>query len=98
MNRISALLVASLAVLSAVAAANAATREEQTKACRRDALHFCIVDVPNREKIIACMKRHLDELSPACRAMFGGGKKGDANANNANASDANADNANAASQ
>ena len=90
MNRISALLVASLAALSAVTSANAATREEQTKACRRDALHFCIVDVPNREKIIACMRRHLDELTPACRAMFDGGKKGDTNDANANANDANA--------
>ncbi|MFM0206714.1 hypothetical protein PQQ96_04840 [Paraburkholderia sediminicola] len=92
MNRIAALLVASLAALSAVTAANAATRDEQTKACRRDALHFCIVDVPNREKIIACMKRHLDELSPACRAMFDGGKKSDASDANpkANAIDPNA--------
>lgn len=88
MKRTYAVLAASLVALSAVTAANAATRDEQTKACRRDALHFCIIDVPNREKIIACMKRHLDELSPACRAMFDGGKKGgadDANANDANA-------------
>jgi hypothetical protein len=26
------------------------------------------------------MKQHVDELSPACRAMFKGGKKGDAKA------------------
>jgi hypothetical protein len=70
MNRTHALLAASLIVVSAVICANAATREEQSKACRGDALHFCAVHIPNREKIIACMKQHLDELSPKCRAMF----------------------------
>jgi hypothetical protein len=43
-------------------------------------MHFCAADIPNREKITACMKQHLDELSPPCRAMFKGGKKDDAKA------------------
>jgi hypothetical protein len=81
MNRTFALLAAGLAVLSAVTAANAATEDDQAKACRGDAMHFCAADIPNKEKITACMKQHVDELSPACRAMFKGGKKGDARAN-----------------
>ncbi|RKF38840.1 hypothetical protein [Paraburkholderia fungorum] len=81
MNRNFALLAAGLAVLSAVTAANAATEDDQAKACRGDAMHFCAADIPNKEKITACMKQHVDELSPACRAMFKGGKKGDAKAN-----------------
>jgi hypothetical protein len=75
MNRTYCLLAASIVVLVTAASANAATRDEQSKACRGDAMHFCAVDIPNEEKIIACMKRHLDELSPACRAMFKDGKK-----------------------
>jgi hypothetical protein len=75
MNRTYCLLAASLLVLVAATSATAATRDEQTKACRGDAMHFCAVDIPNEEKITACMKQHLDELSPACRAMFQDGKK-----------------------
>lgn len=76
MNRIYCLLAASLFVLVAAKPANAASEDEQAKACRGDAMHFCAADIPNREKITACMKQHLDELSPPCRAMFKGGKKG----------------------
>jgi hypothetical protein len=76
MNRTACLLAASLVVLTAATSANAATRDQQSKACRGDAMHFCAIDIPNEGKIIACMKQHIDELSPACRAMFKGGKKG----------------------
>ena len=75
MNRTCCLLAASLVAIGAATSAHAASRDEQAKACRGDALHFCAVDIPNENKIIACMERHLDELSPACRAMFKGGKK-----------------------
>jgi hypothetical protein len=75
MNRIYCLLAASLVVFGAASPASAASEDEQAKACRGDAMHFCAVDIPNKEKITACMKQHLDELSPPCRAMFKGGKK-----------------------
>lgn len=77
MNRTHALLAASFVALSAVTAAgtHAASRDEQAKACRGDAMHFCASDIPNKAKITACMKQHIDELSPPCRAMFKGGKK-----------------------
>ncbi|MDR6379203.1 hypothetical protein [Paraburkholderia caledonica] len=82
MTRIHALLTASLFAISAVTAANAATQDEQAKACRGDAMHFCAADIPNKAKITACMKQHIDELSPPCRAMFKGGKKsGDSSGN-----------------
>lgn len=79
MNRILSLLATSLIVpfvLGAASPANAASEDEQASACRGDAIHFCAADIPNREKITACMKQHLDKLSPRCRAMFKGGKKG----------------------
>jgi hypothetical protein len=75
MNRTNALLAASLVALGAVSTAHAATEDEQAKACRGDAMHFCAADIPNKAKITACMKQHIDELSPPCRAMFKGGKK-----------------------
>ncbi|MEA3082557.1 MAG: hypothetical protein QOC89_254 [Paraburkholderia sp.] len=87
MNRIHVLLASSLAfsvaALSAATAANAASEDDQAKACRGDAMHFCSAEIPNKEKITACMKQHVDELSPPCRAMFNGGKKGDAKAQSA---------------
>jgi hypothetical protein len=77
-----ALLAASLVALSTVGAAHAATHDEQAKACRGDAMHFCASEIPNKAKITACMKQHVDELSPPCRAMFKGGKKsGDSSGN-----------------
>ena len=81
MKRTYAVLAASLVALGAATAARAATQDDQAKDCRGDAMHFCAADIPNREKITACMKQHLDELSPPCRAMFKGGKKDDAKAN-----------------
>lgn len=76
MNRTYALLAAGLIALGFAALVNAASRDEQAKACRGDAMHFCAAEIPNEDKITACMKQHVDELSPACRAMFKGDKNG----------------------
>ncbi|MFM0594255.1 hypothetical protein PQQ68_14600 [Paraburkholderia dilworthii] len=76
--RLYTLCAAGLLAVAAAAPANAASRDEQSKACRGDAMHFCAAEIPNEDKITACMKQHVDELSPACRAMFKGGKKGGA--------------------
>jgi hypothetical protein len=81
MNRSFCLLAASLVALGGSVVAKAASRDEQTHACRGDAIHFCAAEIPDEEKITACMKQHIDELSPACRAMFGNGKNGNKNAN-----------------
>lgn len=80
MNRHSILLSLGLAMLVTsytVNRAAAASSDHQEKACRGDAIHFCKAEIPNRQKIIACMKQHMSELSPGCRAMFGEGKKQD---------------------
>lgn len=74
MNRPRALIAAGFLVMTAVGAAHAASQDEEDKACRSDAIHFCSADIPNKDKITACMKQHVSELSPGCRAMFKGGK------------------------
>ncbi|WP_256982127.1 hypothetical protein [Caballeronia sordidicola] len=48
----------------------AATRDEQTAACKGDALRYCAAEIPNEQKITVCMKAHLQQLSPECKAMF----------------------------
>lgn len=62
-------LAATMFVASAMTA-RAESRDEQAHACRSDALHFCMADVPHKAKITECMKRHYDQLSPECKAMF----------------------------
>lgn len=77
MTRTCCLFTASLFALGAASSANAASHDEEAKACRGDAMHFCAAHLLNEDKITACMKQHIDELSPACRAMFDGGTKDD---------------------
>ena len=43
---------------------------EQQKACTPDALRLCSAEIPDVPKTTACMRAHLGELSPACRAAF----------------------------
>jgi hypothetical protein len=79
MKRYPALIAAGLLTLLTVSEAHAATQNEQEKACRGDAMHFCSAEIPNKEKITAC-KQHVSELSPPCQAMFkqGGHSSGNA--------------------
>jgi hypothetical protein len=43
---------------------------EQRWACERDALVFCSNEIPNVDRITACMIKNLRRLSPPCRAEF----------------------------
>ena len=45
-------------------------RQQQTEACKGDALKLCALAIPNEKKITACMERKKDKLSPKCRAFF----------------------------
>ncbi len=74
--RIRACMAALLMGLSWALAGHAATEEEEDHACRGDAFHFCASDIPNKEKIAACLKQHYSELSPPCKSMFGKKPKG----------------------
>jgi hypothetical protein len=72
MNRLLALAASALALsLAMTSTAPAATADEQSKACRADAIKLCSAEIPDKEKITACMKQNLDKLSPECRKMFG---------------------------
>ncbi|AOX21061.1 hypothetical protein [Kozakia baliensis] len=59
-----------LAALIMAGGSHAATREEQSAACRGDAIRLCTFAIPNEAKITECMKKKIDQLSPRCRAMF----------------------------
>jgi hypothetical protein len=64
-----AVLLALISTGSSVAFA-ASSDEDRDKACRHDAFRLCSADIPNRDKIEACMKEHYDQLSPPCKKMF----------------------------
>ena len=62
-------LVTALSVSAFVTDARAYTAEDQ-QACMGDAFRLCGSDIPNVERITACMIRQKAQLSPQCRAHF----------------------------
>jgi hypothetical protein len=51
-------------------AARAYTPEQQ-QACSGDAFRLCSSEIPDVDRITACMIRNKAQLSPECRAQFG---------------------------
>lgn len=64
------LLAAGILVsLSGVAFAES-QRQREEKACQADAMKFCKDDVPDEDKIAACMGHHHADLSTNCRIVY----------------------------
>ncbi|CAB3755678.1 hypothetical protein [Paraburkholderia humisilvae] len=63
-----AVLLAFIAMGSSVTFA--ASQDDEDKACRSDAFRLCSSEIPDRDKIEACMKQHYDQLSPQCKKVF----------------------------
>jgi len=64
-----ALVVLSLASMLPVAAL--AYTPEQQQACTGDAFRLCSSEIPDVDRVTACMIRNKTQLSPECRAQFG---------------------------
>jgi hypothetical protein len=62
--------VSALATFVPLGSVNAQGTEEQQQACFGDAIKFCGSEIPDVERITACMVRNIDKLSPRCRAQF----------------------------
>jgi hypothetical protein len=58
-----------LSLASLSGSALAATPEEQA-ACQDDAFKFCNEQIPDEQKVKACLIHNLRKLTPACRKMF----------------------------
>jgi hypothetical protein len=43
---------------------------EQEQACTGDAFRLCSAEIPDVERVTACMARNKSQLSPGCRAQF----------------------------
>ena len=63
--------VSALVVFVPLGSLNAAGTAEQQQACFEDAIKFCGGDIPDVQRITACMVRNIDKLSPRCQAQFG---------------------------
>lgn len=51
--------------------AHSGTAEEQS-ACTPDVLSLCFWDIPNEDKIVACLNKNLERLSPECHKVIAG--------------------------
>lgn len=68
-----------LGVLAAGAAGARAGEQEQVAMCRDDVMRLCLTSIPDRGRIVSCMKAQRASLSPSCRAVFDAGPRdGDA--------------------
>ncbi len=45
---------------------------EQEQACTSDAFRLCSSEIPNVDRVTACMVAKKSQLSPGCRAQFRG--------------------------
>jgi hypothetical protein len=68
-------LFVSASILGGIAAQPAASQEnrgtqEQQMACTPDVWRLCGAEIPDVERIKACLRANVPQLSPPCRAVF----------------------------
>ncbi|MBV9457937.1 MAG: hypothetical protein JO141_10545 [Bradyrhizobium sp.] len=61
--------IAALSLAAVPSAVRAYTQEEQA-ACQPDAFRLCGPEIPNVERVTACMVARRAELSPECKRFF----------------------------
>lgn len=65
------LAVAGFGTGTHAAFAHSGTADEQ-QACTPDVLSLCFWQIPNEDKIVACLNKNVDRLSPECRKVIAG--------------------------
>jgi hypothetical protein len=53
------------------AASRAFTEDDQRRLCTGDVFRLCSSEIPDVERITACMRRQRASLSEGCRRVFG---------------------------
>ena len=69
-NRIALLFAIAVAATALSARPNLAFASEAQQMCTGDALRLCGHEVPNVQRITACMVRLRAQVSPGCRAVM----------------------------
>ena len=67
---VAAVLCLSAAAGSAQEAIQHGGTPEEQAACTPDVFRLCLTHVPNEVRIVACLRRNMARLSPACRKVF----------------------------
>jgi hypothetical protein len=65
-----ALLVATSLVLVTLTSVSHAYTSEQAQLCSGDAMRLCGSEIPDVDRITACMMKKRAQLSEGCRAVF----------------------------
>lgn len=68
--RLRAATMMAVMMMAAIVPAQAYTPEQQ-QACTDDAFRVCGSEIPDVDRVTACMVRNKSQLSPPCRAQFG---------------------------
>jgi len=66
------LMLATALSVSVWSSAGRAYTPEQEQACTGDAFRLCSAEIPNVDRVTACMVAKKSQLSPQCRAQFRG--------------------------
>ncbi len=64
------LLVATVLAFGMLTTASLAHTAEQEQMCAGDAMRLCSSEIPNVDRIAACMHRQRAALSEGCKAVF----------------------------
>ena len=64
-------LLATALLASVLSTSAFAYTQEQQAACTGDAFQFCGPEIPDVDRVTACMVQHKSELSAGCKAVFG---------------------------
>lgn len=62
-------LIATAMTFAMVSAASAYTQEQEAM-CTNDAFRLCSADIPDVDRVTACMIRNKSQLSAGCKAVF----------------------------
>jgi len=60
-----------LALVASPRASHAFTEDDQRRLCTGDVFRLCSSEIPDRDRIIACMMKQRASLSDGCRSVFG---------------------------
>jgi hypothetical protein len=63
-------ILATAVSFSMLSTAADAYTSEQEQMCTGDAFRLCSSDIPDVDRVTACMVRQRSQLSPGCRAFF----------------------------
>jgi hypothetical protein len=69
MTNFGKLLIATAMTFAMVSAANAYTAEDEAM-CTNDAFRVCSSEIPDVQRVTACMVRNKSQLSAGCRAVM----------------------------